>query len=139
MFLLDTDVLSGLMSARPVPEVVRWMSERPAELLFTTTLCEAEILAGIAIMPEGRRRTELGTAARAIFLEEFAGRVLAFDAAAATVYADIIAARRQARLSTPPVDLMIAAIARSVDAAIVTRNTADFTDCGIPVINPWAG
>jgi hypothetical protein len=34
---------------------------------------------------------------------------------------------------------MIAAIARSRNAALATRNTGDFENCGLRMIDPWAG
>ena len=83
MFVLDTNILSAIMSARPSPEVAAWIAGQPEDALFTTTICQAEILAGLAVMPEGRRRVALETAARAIFADDFNGRVLPFDAAAA--------------------------------------------------------
>jgi toxin FitB len=137
MFLLDTNVLSAMMRAGLVPEVAAWTSRQPAELLFTTTVCQAEILAGLAVMPEGRRRSDLQVAARAMFLEDFDGRVLPFDIAAAVAYADLFALRRRAGRSTATVDLMIASIARCNGASVVTRNVADFDECGITVVNPW--
>jgi predicted nucleic acid-binding protein len=88
-------------------------------------------------MPEGRRRADLEGAARAMFLEDFEGRVLSFDMPAAVAYADIFAARRQAGRPAATVDLMIASIARSNGASVVTRNVADFDQCGVAVINPW--
>jgi hypothetical protein len=64
------------MSARPAPEVALWIAGQPEDALFTTTICQAEILAGLAVMPEGRRRVALETAAHAIFTDDFNGRVL---------------------------------------------------------------
>ena len=86
--MLDTNVLSAMMSAASVPEVATWVSGQPAELLFTATVCQAKILSGLAIMPDGRRRLDLEAAARAMFAENFEGRVLAFDKDAAVAYAD---------------------------------------------------
>jgi predicted nucleic acid-binding protein len=137
MFLLDTNVLSAMMRAGPVPEVAAWVSGQPAELLFTAAICQAEILAGLAIMPEGRRRADLEAAARAMFLEDFEGRVLPFDTAAAIAYAELFAARRRAGRPAATVDLMIASVARSNGASVVTRNVADFAACGIAIINPF--
>ena len=65
MFVLDTNVLSAMMSAAPAPEVAAWVSGQPAELLFTAAICQAEILSGLSIMPAGRRRSDLEAAARA--------------------------------------------------------------------------
>ena len=137
MFVLDTNILSAMMGTGPVPEVATWVSGQPPELLFTAAVCQAEILAGLAIMPEGRRRSDLDAAARAMFLEDFEGRVLPFDMAAAVAYADIFAARRRTGRPSTTIDLMIAAIARSNGASVVTRNVADFEECGVDIVNPW--
>jgi len=87
-------------------------------------------------MPEGRRRSDLEAAARAMFSEDFDGRVLPFDMAAAVAYADLFAARQRAGRPAAIVDLMIASVARCNGASVVTRNVADFDECGI-VVNPW--
>jgi len=137
MFLIDTNVVSNMMLARPAAEVARLISAQPAELLFTATVCQAEILAGIAILPEGRRRRDLEDAAAAMFAEDFADRVLTFDADAAVAYAAIFAARRRMGRPAAIIDLMIAAIAQSQGASVVTRNVSDFEGCGIAVVNPW--
>ena len=137
MFVLDTNILSAIMGAQPSPEVAAWIAGQPEDALFTTTICQAEILAGLAVMPEGRRRSALETAARAIFTDDFNGRVLPFDTAAAAAYADIFAARRRAGRPTAPLDLMIAAVAHANNAAVVTRDTGGFEDCGVPLIDPW--
>jgi predicted nucleic acid-binding protein len=137
MLILDTNVLSAIMGARPVPEVAAWIAGQPDDALFTTTICQAEILSGIAVMPEGRRRSALEMAAQAIFTDDFGGRVLPFDAAAATAYADIYAARRRVGRPATPLDLMIAAIARANSAHVVTRDVGGFEDCGVPLIDPW--
>jgi len=137
MFILDTNVLSAMMSAEPEPQVAAWVARQDIELLFTVAVCQAEILSGLAIMPKGRRRQILEQAALTMFLEDFEGRVLPFDMAAAVAYADIFAARRLAGRPTAAVDLMIAAVARAHGASVVTRDGGGFDGCGLTVINPW--
>lgn len=137
MFLLDTNVLSAIMSAHPPAEVAAWISAQRPDRLFTAAICQAEILSGLAIMPEGRRRSALEAAARAMFRDDFRSRILPFDETPAESYAEIFAARRKAGRPTATVDLMIAAIARVHRATVVTRNTADFDGCNLTVINPW--
>lgn len=137
MFVLDTNVLSAVMGSQPIPEVAAWVAAQPEERLFTTTVCQAEILAGVGIMPEGRRRRGLEAAAKAIFANVFDGRILPFDEESAEFYAEIFAARKHAGKPTATADLMIAAIARARGADMVTRNTADFEDCGLTLLNPW--
>lgn len=118
-------------------EVATWIAAQPGELLFTTSLSQAEILSGLAIMPDGRRRRDLEAAARVMFVEDFDGRVLPFDMKAAAAYAEIFASRRRAGRPATTIDLMIASVARSHGASMVTRDTRGFEDCGITLINPW--
>jgi predicted nucleic acid-binding protein len=137
MFILDTNILSAMMGAQPVPQVAAWIAAQKMDLLFTATVCQAEILSGLAIMPQGRRREALEVAARAMFTEDFEGRVLPFDMPAAVAYAEIFAARRVAGCPTATLDLMIAAIARVHGASVVTRDSGGFDGYGVTVIDPW--
>lgn len=72
-----------------------------------------------------------------MIFEDFAGRVLPFESAAAVAFAAIFADRRSAGRPISFPDCQIAAIARSHGAAIATRNVADFEGCGVEVIDPW--
>jgi predicted nucleic acid-binding protein len=137
MFLVDTNILSAMMSPVLPPPVGEWMAGTPLRFICTSTICQAEILAGIAALPEGRRRRDLAVAARAMFRGNFAGKIWPFDTDAAEAYAEIFTDRRQVGRHAEPTDLMIAAIALSRDASVVTRNVRDFEGCGIAVINPW--
>jgi predicted nucleic acid-binding protein len=137
MLLLDTNVLSVLLRAEPEKVVAGWISGQRSAPLYTTSICQAELWSRIAIMPVGHRRLYLEQAVYAMFVEEFDGRVLAFDDQAALAYAQIFAARRRAGRPGATADLMIAAIAQIHAASVVTRNVRDFDGCGVPVINPW--
>jgi toxin FitB len=79
VIVVDTNVISELMRGDPHPAVLSWMAARPRSLLYTTYISQAEILHGIAALPEGRRRTALTAAAEAMFAEDFAGRLLPFE------------------------------------------------------------
>ena len=137
MFVLDTNVLSAIRGSQPVPEVAAWVAAQPEERLFTTTVCQAEILAGVEIMPAGRRRRGLEAAAKAIFANAFDGRILPFDEKSAEFYAEIFTARKRAGKPTATADLMIAAIARAQGADMVTRDISGFEGCGLTLVNPW--
>jgi toxin FitB len=137
IFLLDTNVLSAVMASRPPVEVATWIARQPLDLLFTAAVCQAEILSGIGILPRGRRRAALEMAALAMFRDDFADRILPFDADAAVAYAEIFADRRRAGRPAAMADLMIAAIARVRGASVVTRDIAGFDGCGLTLINPW--
>lgn len=137
MIVLDTNVVSEIMRPEPDLAVAAWISARPASSLFTTTVTQAEILYGVRLLPSARRRSRLEAAVDDMFRTDFAGRVLPFDQAAAHAYAEIAVARRRAGRPISQFDAQIAAIARSRDAGVATRNIADFEGCGIAVIDPW--
>ncbi|MGU3663329.1 type II toxin-antitoxin system VapC family toxin [Methylobacterium sp. A49B] len=136
MIVLDTNVLSELMRATPAAPVLRWFAVQSAATLFTTTLTQAEIFYGLALLPDGQRRDDLMAAARPIFAVELAGRILSFDQDAAMAYAAIAAHRRREGQPITQIDGQIAAITASRGARLATRNVKDFIDCGIILINP---
>jgi predicted nucleic acid-binding protein len=136
MILLDTNVLSELMRPEPAEPVLAWMRRQSAAELHVSSISYAEILYGIDLLPEGKRRRALAEQADAMFAKDFAGRVVSFDPAAAPVYAAIAGGRRRAGNPIKPLDAMIAAIARAHGAAVATRDR-DLEGCGIPIVNPW--
>jgi hypothetical protein len=137
MIVVDTNVISELMRGEPHPAVLTWVAAQPRGQLFTTYVNQAEILYGIGALPEGRRRTALAAAAEAMFAEDFSGRLLPFEARAATRYPEIVLARRQAGKPIEKFDALIAATALAVGATVATRDTGGFAGCGLTVIDPW--
>jgi len=138
MIILDTNVLSEIMRAEPSAIVLHWLEAQHTAQLFTTSITEAEILYGLALMDDGRRRRDLEVAAHAMFARDFAGHILPFDSTAAQAFADIVATRRRIGRPISQADAQIAAIARSRGAKVATRNIEDFKACGIALIDPWA-
>ena len=65
MLVLDTTMLSVMISADPVQKVADWILDQPSGQPFTAAVCQAEVLSGIALLPNGRRRTDLTAADRA--------------------------------------------------------------------------
>lgn len=137
MIILDTNVISELMRRDPDAAVMAWVGEQPMAGVFTTTLTQAEIFYGLALLPAGRRRDDLLAAARPMFDVDLAGRVLPFDTDAAVVYPEIAAGRKHDGKPISQIDAQIAAIVRSRGARLATRNVRDFADCGITVVDPW--
>jgi predicted nucleic acid-binding protein len=138
LILLDTNVLSELARSMPAPTVLAWARAVPVAELCTTVITEAELRFGVALLPAGARRTALAQAIDAVFARVVHSRVLPFDRAAAPIYADLAAERRRRGRSVDLADLQIQAIGRAhAVAAIATRNTSDFADCGVPLIDPW--
>ena len=122
---------------QPSVRVVEWVTRQPAQDLYLSTISEAELRYGAEVLPLGRRRERLIAEIEGMLNEDFAGRVLPFDRAAAQAYAEIAAARRAAGHPISHADCQIAAIARSAGASVATRDEDGFQGCGIDVINPW--
>ncbi len=136
--LLDTNVLSELMRPQPDAAVLAWVSQQPTASLCTSAITVAEIEAGLALMPTGQRQRALQAAATAMFEQDFAGRLWAFDAQAAHGYARVKAQRQLAGRPMGHADAQIAALALLHEATLVTRNVSDFSGIeGLKVLNPW--
>jgi predicted nucleic acid-binding protein len=127
------------MKAFPEPADIDWINATPAATVFVSAITQAEILYGLGLLPEGKRREGLACAAETAFDTHLRGRILPFDSDAAEAFAALAASRRQAGRTIAQADAQIAAIAASRGADLATRNVADFEGCGIQVINPWGG
>jgi predicted nucleic acid-binding protein len=136
--LLDTNVLSELLRADPDAAVLSWFGSQRTQDLYVSSVTQAEMMLGARLMPVGRRRQSLERTLQGMFDEDFAGRVLPFDAAAVPAYVDIVSARRQSGRPMSQFDAQIGAIARLHGATLATRNTADFEGCGVALVNPWS-
>jgi toxin FitB len=137
MILLDTNVVSEMMRVAPDPGVVDWLDAQLAETLHLSAVSLAELLLGIAVLPDGRRKSELslslGTQAAALF----GPRVLGFDETAAGAFAIIVSRAHASGFSIGTADAQIAAIAATHRLVVATRDTAPFAAAGLTVINPW--
>lgn len=137
MIILDTNVLSEVLRPAPEARVLDWMANQPRASLFTTTVTRGELFYGVRLLPEGQRRQDLLSAVQAIFDKDFAGHILSVDSDAADAYAQIAASRKKTGRPISQFDAMIAGIVQSRGAALATRNTRDFVDCGVEIIDPW--
>ncbi len=136
MILLDTNVISEAMKPAPEHVVQDWLDEQVAETLYLASVTVAELMFGIGVLPQGKRKTKLATAIEGL-LDLFHDRILPFDAAAARHYADLAVRARAAGMGFPTPDGYIAAIAAAHDFAVATRDTSAFQAAGLAVIDPW--
>lgn len=136
VIVLDTNVISEAMrGARADERVLAWLRSLPATPV-TTVINRAEILAGIALLPEGARRQRLVAAASSAF--STLGVVLPLVPEAADHYADIVAVRRRTGDPIGGMDALIASISRAVGATLATRDVNGFAGIGLDVVDPWA-
>ena len=137
MIVLDTNVLSELMSPTPDATVVRWLNKQPAASVWTTTITLMELRFGIASMPIGKRRQILSQGLENVLRHEIEGRIVSFDLAAAERAAELSAVRRGRGKVVEFRDTMIAGIVLATRATLATRDTADFEDLGVQILDPW--
>lgn len=137
MIILDTNVLSEGMRAKPNPAVMNWLGSLSSLEFWITTITVAEIRFGLACLPDSRRRDDLGARFNALQRRSFPDRILSFDLRAAERYGLLMAQRRALGRPMSSPDGQIAAIASVHDAVLATRNTSDFEACGLSLFNPW--
>lgn len=136
-FLLDTNVISELVTRRPEPNVSQWVEETDETLLHLSVLTLGEIRKGVASLPHARRRAELETWLNKGLRSRFAGRILAIDAEVADRWGHVAAQARSMNIPLPVIDGLLAATALEHDLTFVTRNTADVVGIGVLLLNPW--
>jgi predicted nucleic acid-binding protein len=137
MILFDTNVISETLRPVPEPAVLSWLRLIPRPEIWTCTIVLAELFSGVDLMPAGKRQWLLREKMEQMVPALFVGQVLAFDLPAARAYGPILAARKARGRPINQIDAQIAAIALTNNATLATRNTPDFEDCGIPLVNPW--
>jgi toxin FitB len=138
MIVLDTNVVSEMMKTAPSPTVLSWMNGQDASRLFLTAVTVGEIRYGLRVLPQGKRRRSLEEGFERILAEGFAGRILAFDEAAAHRYGEVMGRRKEIGRPLAILDGQIASIAGSNGYTVATRNVQDFIKCGVEVINPFS-
>jgi len=137
MNLLDTNIISEIMRVKPSPLVVEWLNNQDSHSLFVSTVTIGKIEYSLQILPDGKKQINLRRKFERFITQAFSYRVLDIDSASAKLYGTIMSDRRNSGLSTSVPDGQIAAIARSNKMRIVTRNTKDFKNCGIEIVDPF--
>jgi len=138
VIILDTNVISALMTDRPEPVVARWLDRNAPESIWTTSVTVFELRFGIERLPPSRKRRELEDQFSRILQEDLQGRVLALDEPGAYGAAVLAAQRQSQGRPIETRDAMIAGIAISRRAELATRNVRHFAGLRVPVIDPWA-
>lgn len=136
-FLLDTNLISEFIKPLPDVAVMDWLNGQPESNLFLSVLTMGEVLEGIEVLPEGRRRRQLDTWYRTELAVRFAHRTLDVDLAVCEQWSRCTAMRARRGRPLPIVDGLLAATALQHGLSLVTRNVRDFEGMGLSVLNPW--
>lgn len=137
MILLDTNLLSEALKPFPDVRVIEWIDAQPLETLYLSAMTVAELRAGVALLPLGKRRNMLDDQLEKRVLPMFVGRVLPFDLACTNAYAQVLSAARKTGTGIQIADACIAAVAVANGFGVATRDTRPFLVAGLNVINPW--
>jgi predicted nucleic acid-binding protein len=137
VIILDTNVVSEPMKPDGDRAVQAWLDEQIAETLYLTSISLSELLLGVEVLPDGKRKAGLAAALSDLLVMLFGARVLPFDQQAATKYAASVSRARAAGRAISMADGQIAAIAAVHGFTVATRDTAPFVAAGVPVVNPW--
>ncbi len=137
MILLDTNVVSAVMSPTPEPLVLDWLDRQDTVTLYLSTITIAEIGYGLRVLPDGKRRRLLAERFEHFVTRGFEQRLLSFDERAAHEYAEVMGHRNEIGRPLSVPDGQIASIARANHLAVASRNVRDFEECGIELINPF--
>ena len=136
-YLLDTCVISELVSARPAPVVLEWMNSVEATRLFLSVLTIGEIKRGIVRLPASKRRSALESWLEQDLSLRFHGRILSLDVSVMLTWGQLVAELEGKGRPLPAIDSLIAATALHYQLRLVTRNEKDFANTGVNVLNPW--
>jgi toxin FitB len=136
-YLLDTCVLSELTRQSPSPSVIRWISKQPETSCYISALTIGEFMRGIHRLPDSTKRSKLKNWMQNDLLIRFKNRIIAIDEAIATRWGILIAETSARGRILPTIDSLLAATAQQHELTLVTRNTKDFYDIGVKLLNPW--
>jgi toxin FitB len=136
-FLIDANVVSEIRKPRVDPNVVRWFSLTPEEEIWLSVMTVAEIRLGMETMPASSRRDVLLAWLETDLPDRFAGRIIAIGAAVADAFGRLMARAQRFGHRLEVIDGLLAATAETHQLTLVTRNTKDFEELGISLLNPW--
>src|ERR1700693_2890264 len=136
-FLLDTNCISELVRPKPEPRVLEWMEAADETMLYLSVLTMGEIRKGLAGLAQGKRRTLLETWLEVELQARFAGRIVPIDAAVANRWGQLAADAKRVGKPLSIIDGLLGANALHHDLTVVSRNTSDFTNTHVQVLNPW--
>ncbi len=135
--LLDTCVISEMRKSDMNLGLRKLMDEVDERDMFLSVISLGEIVKGIFLLEDGRRKKELFSWVGG--LERiFADRILEIDQETAHIWGEITAQAFKIGKTVPACDGLIAAIALKHGLHLVTRNSEDFKPTGVLLVNPWA-
>lgn len=132
-FIADANLLSEPTKPEPSPQVLEWL-RRNEEQLAVTPIILGELEYGILLLPASKRKKQLE-----VWFEKIrsTAHCLDFDSKAASSWVHLLAHLKSKGHAMPIKDSLIAASAIAHNLTVATRNTRDFKNAKVPLINPF--
>ena len=134
-FIIDTNILSEGMRAKPSARVAAWLQSIPTADQYFSTLSVGEIRYGLARMNSGQRRDTLLHWLEHDLKLKHQSRILPVTLGVAERWGRL---KWEARRTLPVADSLIAATALHHGFTLATRNTKDFSGLGLKLVDPFA-
>lgn len=135
--LLDTCVISELQRPNVHPAIRQLLADTPDDSIFLSAITVGELTKGVALLPEGHRKQALNIWLSGL-TQSFADRILPIGKETADIWGKLTARAQHQGKTIPVADGLIAATALQHGLSVVTRNTRDFIQTGVFMIDPWS-
>lgn len=132
-FIADANLLSEPTKSEPAPQVLEWLRCNEEQLAVTPIIL-GELEYGILLLPTSKRKKQLE-----VWFEKIRSTAccLDFDSQVASSWAHLLAHLKSQGHAMPIKDSLIAASAIAHNLTVATRNTRDFKNANVPLINPF--
>jgi toxin FitB len=137
-YLLDTCLISELVTKQPNPQVLAWLDTQPPETLYLSIITIGEIAKGIGKLPESARKKRLADWLNQDLLSRFEHRIIGLDIPTMKLWGNLVGRLEPQGRVLPVMDSLIAVTALQNNLTLVTRNEADFIGTGLAIVNPWS-
>lgn len=136
-YILDTNVISELVAARPNPNVVEWIQSVDSNQVFLSVLSIGELKKGIEKLADSDRKLKLDIWLHEDLLVRFENHLLVIDLQTMLTWGILVARLEATGRSISAIDSLLAAIALQRQYTLVTGNTGHFDRTGVELLNPW--
>ena len=136
-YLLDTNVISELISKQPNKKVVEWIDRLDPNTIYLSVITIGELRKGIEKLPPSKRRDTVKEWLEGDLLLRFQGRILKITTEVMLIWGELTGRLENEGRRITAIDSLIAAIALQGNYRLVTRNEHDFQHTGVTIINPW--
>jgi len=136
-YLLDTNVISELISKQPNKKVVEWIDRLDPNMIYLSVITIGELRKGIEKLPPSKRRDTVKEWLEGDLLLRFQGRILEITIEVMLIWGELTGRLEKQGRPITAIDSLIAATALGGNCHLVTRNEHDFQRAGVAIINPW--